>query len=82
MRIVDCMTGQVREVNVAEVMAFRLANGLDHAVYLNGKRHTDWPLTRDDCEALVEGWTTSVYHDATTSVYTVAKWAEEASRCF
>ena len=82
MRVIDCMSGKVTEFNVADIIADKIANGLDHAVYRNGKRHTDWPLTRDDCEALVEGWTSSVYHDATTSVYTIAKWAEEPSRSF
>jgi hypothetical protein len=75
MRVIDCMSGKVTEFNFADIISDKIANGLDHAVYRNGKRHTDWPSTRDDCEALVEGWTTSVYHDATTSVYTVAKWA-------
>ena len=76
MRIIDCMSGKVTEFNVADTIAFKLASGLDHAVYRNGERHTDWPLTREDCEALVQGWESSVYHDATASVYTVAKWTK------
>ncbi len=73
MRITDCMSGKVTEVNVAETIAYRLANGLDHAVYRNGVTHTDWPMTQEDCEMLVRGWESSVYHDATASVYTVDK---------
>ena len=64
MRVIDCMSGKVTEFNVADAIAFKLANGLDHAVYRNGVRHTDWPLTREDCEVLTfrRVGNSSVYH--------------------
>jgi hypothetical protein len=68
--VVDCMTGKETSYDPDEIIADKLANGLRYAVYRNGFRYTDWPLTKEDCEHLAAGWQASNPDDT----FTVAEW--------